>query len=151
MEDKMINEQLRKMAKEAMDDALKRMASARDAEPDPDPETERMIAEKEAEDKRTPDDLLSDAMKSACRLLEEAAFEAGRSLLSPGRMSDLLRSASELLRTISYLHDRISAQKTTEKLRFMRSVEQKNDENIRKWSDEHEQGDSGPRGDQSEG
>ena len=102
--------------------------------PDPDPETERMIAEKEAKNS-VQDELLIDAMKSACSLLEEAAGEARRSLMSPGRMSDLLRSASELLNTIAYLHVRISAQKTTDKLRLMREVEQRNDESIKRWAE----------------
>lgn len=45
----------------------------------------------------------------------------------------------------------LEEERIREKLSLMREVEQKNDENIRKWSDEHEQGDSGPRGDQGEG
>ena len=102
--------------------------------PDPDPETERMIAEKEAKNS-VQDELLIDAMKSACSLIEEAAGEARRSLMSPGRMSDLLRSASELLNTLAYLHVRISAQKTTDKLRLMREVEQRNDESIKRWAE----------------
>ncbi len=45
----------------------------------------------------------------------------------------------------------LEEERTRDKLKLMREVEKKNDENIREWSDEHEQGDSGPRGDQSEG
>lgn len=102
--------------------------------PDPDPETEHMIAEKEAENS-VQDELLIDAMKSACSLLEEAAGEARRSLMSPGRMSDLLRSANDLLRTIGYLHVRVSAQKTADKLFLMREVERRNDESIKRWAE----------------
>lgn len=40
---------------------------------------------------------------------------------------------------------------TRRRLQQMKETQERNDENIRKWSDEHEQVDSGPRGNQSEG
>lgn len=40
---------------------------------------------------------------------------------------------------------------TRRRLQQMKETQARNDENIRKWSDDHEQSDGSPRGDQSEG
>lgn len=60
----------------------------------------------------------------------------------------------ETVRMIEALEEEGERQKTrstADKLRMMRDVEEKNDKNIREWSDEHEQSNSSPRGDQGEG
>ena len=151
MEDKMINEQLGKMVKEAMDKALERVANARDADPDPDPETVEMIEALEEEDDRTPDGLLLDVMEGVRDMIDITLNETEEWGASTAQMVEIDKSVAVLAETALRMYDRLTMGKTLEKLHFMREVEKKNDENIRKWSDEHEQGDSGPRGDQSEG
>lgn len=147
MENKMINESLRKMVKEAMEDAVKR----RMIEPDPDPETVETIEKLEEENNRTTDDLLLGAMENVCSLIRLRVTEVEEWGSDSERIAEINHSVAELAETAVRMHSRLSMRSTLDRLYTMREVEQKNDENIRKWSDEHEQGDSGPRGDQSEG
>ena len=126
-EDAMFREQIRKMAKEAMDDAMERMAA--------EAESEAMMEALEAE-KSDPDALLLGAMENVCELIRFNVSEAENWGMSTEQMIEINRSVAELANTAMVMHGRIAAGKTIEKLRFMRSVEEQNDENIRKWSDQ---------------
>ena len=111
-----------------------------ETDPDPDPETERMIAEKEAEGEVTPDELLLDAMENVCVMIEIARAEADRVTASTLEIAELMQHADSLARTAMQMHHRLTFVKTSggsfaQKLRFMREVEQRNDEKIREWSE----------------
>lgn len=119
--------------------------------PDPDPETVRKLEELEAEDKRTPDGLLLDVLEDVRDLIDLTVNETEEWGANTAQMVEINKSTAELADMALRLYDRLMMGKTLEKLRFMRGVEHRNDENIRKWSDEREQGGSGPRGNQGEG
>ena len=67
--------------------------------------------------------------------------------MEPINKSAVPEPAPETVQMIEALEE----ERTRDKLNMMREVEKKNDENIRKWSDDHEQSDGSPRGDQGEG
>ena len=67
--------------------------------------------------------------------------------MEPINKSAFPEPAPETVQMIETLEE----ERTRDRLNMMREVEKKNDENIRKWSDEHEQSDGSPRGDQGEG
>ena len=131
-EDGRFDQDIRKMAKEAMDDAMRRRAAAAQ---EPDPETEKRLEALEAE-KSDPDALLLGAMENVCELIRFNVSEAENWGMSTEQMIEINRSVAELANTAMAMHGRIAEGKTIEKLRFMRSVEEQNDENIRKWSDQ---------------
>ena len=126
-ENAMFREQIRKIVEEAMDDAMGRMAA--------EAESEAMMEALEAE-KSDPDALLLGAMENVCELIRFNVSEAENWGMSTEQMIEINRSVAELANTAMVMHGRIAAGKTIEKLRFMRSVEEQNDENIRKWSDQ---------------
>ena len=126
-EDTMFSEQIRKILEEVMEGAMERMAA--------EAESEAMIEALEAETS-DPDELLLGAMKNVCELIRFNVSEAENWGMSTEQMIEINRSVAELANTAMVMHGRIAAGKTIEKLRFMRSVEEKNDENIRKWSDQ---------------
>lgn len=102
--------------------------------PDPDPETVKMLEELEAS-KPDPDELLLGAMEDVCDLINLTIAEAEEWGASTAQMIEINRSVEALAIVATKMHDRLIAGKTLEKLRFMRGVEEKNDENIRKWSE----------------
>ena len=147
----MFREAIEKAVEETMKDALKMMTNAPDAEPDPDPETVEMLEALDKQGERTPDGLLLDVLEDVRDLIDLTVNETEEWGASTAQMVEIDKSVAELADTALRLYDRLTVGKTLEKLRFMRGVEQANDENIRKWSDEHEQGGRGPRGNQGEG
>lgn len=102
--------------------------------PDPDPETVKMLEELENK-KADPDKLLLDAMEDVCDLINLTIAEAEEWGASTAQMIEINRSVDALAEKAIVMHGRLMAGKTIEKLRFMHSVEEKNDENIRKWSE----------------
>lgn len=143
----MENERLKKLVEEAVEKLL----TPDERADDPDPETVKKIEELEEEDDRTPDGLLLDVLEDVRDLIDLTVNETEEWGASPEQMIEINKNAAELAGVAVQMYDRLMVGKTLEKLCFMRSVEQKNDENIRKWSDDHEQSDGSPRGDQSEG
>lgn len=102
--------------------------------PDPDPETVKMLEELESK-KADPDTLLLGAMEDVCDLINLTIAEAEEWGASTAQMIEINRSVDALAEKAIVMHGRLMAGKTLEKLRFMHSVEEKNDENIRKWSE----------------
>lgn len=102
--------------------------------PDPDPETVKMPEELESE-KADPDKLLLDAMEDVCDLINLTIAEVEEWGASTAQMIEINRSVDDLADAVIVMHSRLTAGRALEKLRLMRSVEQKNDENIRKWSE----------------
>ena len=131
-EDRRFDQDIRKMAKEAMDDVMRRRAAAAQ---EPDPETEKMLKELEGETSN-PDELLLGAMEDICDLIRFNVRETENWGTTTEQMIEINRSVAELANTAMVMHGRLKTGKTLEKLRFMRGVEEKNDENIRKWSDQ---------------
>ena len=103
--------------------------------PGPDPETEKMLEELEGETS-DPDELMLGAMEDICDLISFATTEVEEWGASTAQLIEINRSVADLANTAMAMHIRLTEGKTLEKLRFMRSVEEKNDENIRKWSDQ---------------
>lgn len=102
--------------------------------PDPDPETVKMLEEMESK-KADPDALLLGAMEDVCNLINLTIAEAEEWGASTAQMIEINRSVDDLADAVIVMHSRLTAGRALEKLRLMRSVEQKNDENIRKWSE----------------
>lgn len=126
-EDAMFSEQIRKIAEEAMEGAMERMAA--------EAESEAMFEALEAE-KSDPDALLLGAMEDICDLISCATTEVEEWGASTAQLIEINRSVADLANTAMRIRDRLTEGKTLEKLRFMRSVEEQNDESIRKWSDQ---------------
>ena len=103
--------------------------------PDPDPETEKMLDELEGETS-DPDELLLGAMEDICDLISFATTEVEEWGASTAQLIEINRSVADLANPAMAMHIRLKEGETLEKLRFMRSVEEKNDESIRKWSDQ---------------
>ena len=106
--------------------------------PDPDPETVKMLEELEAEDDRTQDGLLLDVLEDVRDMIDLTVNETEEWGASTTQMVEINKSVAEMANAAIRLHDRLMMGKTLEKLRFMRGVEQKNDENIREWSEKRE-------------
>lgn len=135
----------------AAEETMKKVFAPDEQGDEPDPETVKKIEELEKADDRTPDGLLLDVLEDVRDMIDITLNETEEWGASTAQMVEINKSVSVLAETALRMYDRLTMGKTLEKLHFMREVEKKNDENIRKWSDEHEQGDSSPRGDQSEG
>lgn len=101
---------------------------------DPDLETVKMLEELEAK-KSDPDELLLGAMEDVCDLINLTIAEAEEWGASTAQMIEINRSVDALAEKAIVMHGRLMAGKTTEKLRFMRGVEEKNDERVKEWSE----------------
>lgn len=102
--------------------------------PDPDPETVKMLEELENK-KADPDALLLGAMEDVCGLINLTIAEAEEWGASTAQMIKINRSVDALAEKAIVMHGRLMAGKTIEKLRFMHSMEQRNDERIKEWSE----------------
>jgi len=130
-----LSEIAKKAGEEIKEQVADRFREALNSEnPDPDPETVKML--EELEDKKAdPDKLLLGAMEDVCDLINLTIAEAEEWGASTAQMIEINRSVDALAEKAIVMHERLMAGKTLEKLRFMHSVEEKNDENIRKWSE----------------
>lgn len=110
--------------------------------PDPDPETERMIAEKEEAGKRTPEDLMLDVLENVRDAIVITIAEAEEWGVSATQMLDVDEQISKLAETALSIYKCIEAKNglkeacgVLDKLRLMREVEQRNDESIKRWAE----------------
>lgn len=109
--------------------------------PDPDPETVKMVEEIENE-KADPDTLLLDVLENVRDAIvitiaeaEEWGVSTAQMLEVDEKVNDLAETALDIYKVLEAKRGLGEARSMLDKLHFMREVEQKNDENIRKWSE----------------
>lgn len=107
-------------------------------EQDPDPETVATIEALEAE-RKDPDKLMLGALENVCRLIDTRVKEVEEWGSDSAKIAEINRSIADLAETAVKLHSRLSMRRTLDRLYTMDEAERKNEENIRKWRDEHEQ------------
>lgn len=104
------------------------------ANPDPDPETVKMLEELENK-KSDPDEMLLGAMEDVCNLINLSIAEAEEWGASTAQMIEINRSVDALAGKAIVMHGRLTAGKVLDKLHFMREVEQRNDKHVKEWSE----------------
>lgn len=107
--------------------------------PDPDPEIERELEEMEAlEEDIGADDLLLMAMGETCDAMSMVIDDVLNHPMTGVGVCEAAARIRDLAEITLRMHDRLMAGKTLEKLRFIKEVESRNDEIIKRWGKKDE-------------
>lgn len=137
-----LSESMMKAGEEIKEQVANKFREALNSEnPDPDPETVKMVEEIENE-KADPNKLLLDVLENVRDAIVITIAEAKEWGVSTEQMlevdekiNDLAETALDIYRAMEAKRGLGEARSMLDKLHFMREVEQRNDERIKEWSE----------------